>query len=64
LRGSVAEGTPPASIRKALTLLQGMLERAVEWGAHHEQSRAIRPEAAKPAEADDRAVVAATDRIG
>ena len=28
----IAEGTPPASVRKALTLLQGMLERAVEWG--------------------------------
>jgi integrase len=28
----LAAGVPPATVRKALTLLQGMLERAVQWG--------------------------------
>jgi len=27
------EGAPPATMRKALILLQGALERAVEWGS-------------------------------
>ena len=29
-----ADGVGPASIRKALTLLQGVLQRACEWGRH------------------------------